>query len=161
MAPPVTEITPPIVAATATPVATPAVEPKTRLIPPKPKPSHGSNNSFWRQVHDLNTNALALVISAFVLIIVASIIAVQIYLNQEKAPVTNQISAPESLLLNTNLNLIVNSTNDRASLLADLNNLKPTGQEIVQVAFMEATPANNQVSPVSVLNLLGLDIEKI
>ena len=152
--PPTIPVAPPQVKEIPLPVA----EPKTRLIPPKP--NHSANHSFWRQLHDLNTNTLALIISAFVLLIVASVIVIQIYLNQEKTTVTNLPLAPESLLLNTNLNLITNSTNAGPDLITALNNLKPTGQELIQAAFIEAASNNNPMAPVTVLNLLGLDLEK-
>jgi len=136
------------------------IGPQTRLIPPKPKLSRHINNSLWRQLHDLNTNTLALLISAFILLGVASIFVIQIFLNQESETIPNIISAPPSLLLNTNLNLIINSSNNGSNLITSLNNLKPTGQEIVQAVFMEAAPDNTSMLPVVVLNLLGLDVEK-
>jgi len=136
------------------------IGPQTRLIPPKPKLSRHINNSLWRQLHDLNTNTLALLISAFILLGVASIFVIQIFLNQESETTPNIISAPPSLLLNTNLNLIINSSNNGSNLITSLNNLKPTGQEIVQAVFMEAAPDNTSMLPVVVLNLLGLDVEK-
>ncbi|HMO77633.1 MAG TPA: hypothetical protein PKA42_00555 [Candidatus Paceibacterota bacterium] len=134
--------------------------PATQLIPPKRKPSRFINQSFWSQLHHLNTNTLALLISAFVLIVVVGIVLIQLSLNQERVTPTKEVSTPESLLLNTNINLIVNSNDSASTLVANLNALKPTRREIIQAVFMEAFPENYPMRPVSVLNLLNLDVEK-
>jgi hypothetical protein len=163
--PSVATVTAPVVEATPTPdepiaapVVSPVVETKTRLIPPKPKLQDKS--SFWYQLQHLNTNTLALIISAFILVVVVGVIVIQIFLNQEKAALPAIPPTPESLLLNTNLNLIINGSNNGSDLTVALNNLKPMGPEIIQAVIMDSAPTNNPTSPVTVLNLLDSTIEK-
>jgi len=133
---------------------------ETQLIPPRPKLGRSTKVSFWRQLHGLNTNTLAFIISSFILIVIASIFVIHILLTRESSPNPGLSPAPESLLLNTNLNLIINSMNGRSNLINSLLALKTTRPEIVQAAYAEVFPSNNLVPPVEVLNLLGLDLEK-
>lgn len=146
---------------TSAPVTSDAPEenrPRTRLIPPRP--NYTFDNSLWSQLKNLNTNALALVISAFILILLIGIFAAQIYLNRENTPTPSNSPEPQSLLLNTNLNLLVKNSNDGSNLISSLTSLRTSRQEITEAAFVEIFPSNDLVAPVEILNSLAVDLEK-
>lgn len=132
-------------------------EKTTRLIPPKPK--RYIDITFWQQLKELNTNALALVISIVILIIASSVFVVQVLLNRDVSPEAEVAPTVESLLLNTELKLLVRNDVSAQSLISSISAEQANVTGIVQIAFVEAFPSNQPLLPSTLIDQLELNTE--